>query len=151
MTALARERAADFIRQIALAHAVGLASAAEIDQIGILPATRLAARRALEQLTPAPDALLIDYIHLPQVDLPQTYLTKGDRRSLAIAAAAILAKTTRDALLVELDIQYPQYGFAGHKGYATARHLTAIEEYGPCPVHRHTFSPIKPDPQLKLL
>jgi ribonuclease HII len=141
LTSRGRDHTALLIKQVALTWAVGLAEAAEIDQLGIAPATRLAAMRAIEQLASVPQHLLIDYLKLPKSDLPQTSLVKGDQRSLSIACASILAKTTRDELMVRLSEQYPIYGFARHKGYGTATHLAAIRAYGPCPIHRRSFSP----------
>ncbi len=146
MTSAQREQWAGAIRQVALAWGVGLASHAEIDALGIAPATRLAAQRAIASLALPPDHLLIDYLPLPEVAIPQTSLPKGDARSLSIAAASILAKTSRDAILRDLDRQYPGYGFAMHKGYGTAAHLAAIEQLGPAPVHRQSFQPLKSMP-----
>jgi ribonuclease HII len=142
MTPAQRQTWAVVIRQTAVACKVGLASAQEIDAQGIVPATRLAATRALAALGLCPDCLLLDYLHLPQVDLPQVSLVKGDRRSLSIAAASVLAKTTRDAILVELNGEYPGYGFEAHKGYGTRAHLDAIRDLGPSPVHRRSFAPM---------
>jgi len=142
MTFSQREAAAARIRAVALAWGVGFASPVEIDALGIVPATRLAAQRALAALTPAPEALLLDYLLLPDVNLPQTSLIKGDSRSLSIAAASVLAKTTRDARMVELDGQHPGYGFTHHKGYGTAAHREALARLGPSPVHRLTFAPL---------
>lgn len=138
----ARQAWALAIHEEALAWAVGFASAQEIDALGIVPATRLAMRRALERLSPPPQHLLVDYLELPEVDLPQTPLVKGDARSLSIAAASILAKAARDATLQELDAQYPGYGFARHKGYGTAQHRAALELLGPCCEHRLSFAPL---------
>jgi ribonuclease HII len=143
MTPTQRESWSHQIREVAVSHGVGLASAEEIDALGIAPATRLAARRAVESLTVIPDHLLIDYILLPDLPIPQTSLPKGDARSLSIAAASILAKTTRDAILCQLDEQYPGYGFAKHKGYGTSAHCDAIRDLGPSPVHRMTFEPLR--------
>lgn len=139
MTPAERETCAVRIRQAALAWGVGLASAQEIDALGILPATLLAAQRALLALADPPQHLLLDFIRLPAVPLPQTPLIKGDARSLSIAAASILAKTARDRLLCELDALYPAYGFAAHKGYGTRRHRHALERLGPCEIHRRSF------------
>ncbi len=143
MTPHQRAHWAGDIRACALGWAVGLASSEEIDALGIVPATRLAMRRALAQLTPTPQHLMIDALRLPDVNLPQSAIIKGDRRSLSIAAASVLAKTARDALLVELDAQYPAYGFAAHKGYGTARHQGALQTCGACPIHRRSFAPIR--------
>lgn len=111
--------------------------------MGISGATRLAMRRALEGLPLQPDALLIDWVRLREVNLPQQCLTKGDRLSLSIAAASIVAKVTRDRLMTALDSEYPGYGFARHKGYATPAHQAAIHELGPCDLHRRSFDPIR--------
>lgn len=139
MTPDQRARWAQKLHHIALAWGVGLASAGEIDAIGIVAATRLAAQRALRQLSIPPQHLLLDFLQLPQVALPQTPLVKGDERSLSIAAASILAKTTRDALLCEYEQQYPGYGFASHKGYGTRAHRLAMQRLGLSPIHRCSF------------
>ncbi|RMF48712.1 MAG: ribonuclease HII [Anaerolineae bacterium] len=140
MTPKAREQWAERIRTHALAWAVGMASPQEIDDLGIVPAIRLAAQRALQQLSPSPQALLTDYGLRPESSLPLQMLVKGDRRSLSIAAASILAKTQRDALMRCLDAQYPGYGLAQHKGYATRAHRFAIGQLGLSAIHRHTFT-----------
>lgn len=144
MTPAARTRWAEKIKENVLAWGVGFASSEEIDELGILACTRLAMQRALEGLCPAPQHLLIDALRLPKVFLPQTPLIKGDARSMSIAAASVLAKTARDALMVEMDALYPGYGFARHKGYGTALHRQALNSLGPCPVHRMSFSPLCP-------
>lgn len=131
------------IKRQAAGWGVGLASAAEIDALGILPATRLAACRALEALSVSPQYLLLDFIKLPTVNLPQQPLVKGDARVLSIACASVLAKTSRDALMIELDSQYPGYDFARHKGYGTACHQVALQQSGPSPIHRLSFAPLK--------
>jgi ribonuclease HII len=139
LTAERRQAAREKILRYAIAWGVGFATSSEIDQIGILPATRLAARRALEALSITPAHLLLDYILLPEVATPQTALVKGDCRSLSIAAASILAKTSRDAILCGFDMTYPGYGFSRHKGYGTRAHREAIRQLGVCPVHRLSF------------
>lgn len=131
------------IRQVALASAVGMADAQEIDALGIAPATRLAMRRAIESLAIQPQALLTDWVRLPYLDLPQRNLVRGESESLSIAAASILAKVARDRLLVEFDGQYPAYGFARHKGYGTPEHRAALAELGPCAIHRRSFAPLR--------
>ncbi|KPL82157.1 ribonuclease HII [Thermanaerothrix daxensis] len=138
-----RERWAERIRGIALAWGVGMASVEEIDRLGILPATRLAMMRALEAAAWRADYLLIDALRLPELDLPQLALIKGDQRALSIAAAAVLAKTARDARMREYDAQYPGYGFAHHKGYGVPAHRAALARLGPCPLHRHSFAPVR--------
>lgn len=142
MTAANRKKWAGVIKSAAVSWAVGMVESDEIDQIGILPATCLAAARALDSLGVIPDHILVDYLTLPDVQSPQTPLVKGDARSLSIAAAAILAKTTRDAVMVELDQQYPGYGFAQNKGYGTRRHRQRLRDQGICPQHRKTFEPV---------
>jgi ribonuclease HII len=139
MSPVEREAWAPTIKALAWAYGLGFASALEIDRLGILPATRLAVRRALDCLPQAPDHLLLDYLQLPDFPAPQTSLVKGDVRSLSIAAASVLAKTSRDALLCDLDLQYPGYGFSAHKGYGTSRHRAALAHLGPCPIHRRSF------------
>lgn len=143
MTARQRERWADVIRAAVQDWAVGMAYAAEIDALGILPATRLAMQRALEQLRTPPDHLLIDALRLPDVPAPQTALVHGDRLCLSIAAASVLAKTTRDACMAALDASLPGYGMGRHKGYGTALHRAALEQLGASPEHRRSFAPLK--------
>jgi ribonuclease HII len=138
MTPLARESWAPRIKESAAGWGVGFASAKEIDMLGIVPATKLAATRALENLLP--DFLITDYLIFPEIDLPQTALVKGDQRSLSVAAASVLAKTTRDALMRQMDGQYPGYGFARHKGYGTRLHQEAIKKLRRCEIHRKSFS-----------
>ena len=143
-----REALAARIQAQAAAWSLGEASAAEIDASGIAPATRLAMRRAVQALSPPPDHLLIDWVQLKSLNLPQQSFTKGDLRIVSIAAASILAKVHRDRLLCQLHENYPAYGFHSHKGYAVPSHLAAIERFGPCPVHRRSFSPLRKDATL---
>lgn len=143
-----REELAEAIRTEALAWAVGEAAPAEIDAIGIAPATRLAMQRAIDALSPRPDYLLLDWVRLATVNIRQESYTKGDARIVSIAAASILAKVHRDGLLVALDSAYPVYGFAGHKGYGAASHLAAIARHGPCPAHRMSFAPMRQERTL---
>ena len=138
-----RERWSLHIRQVALGWGVGYASSQEIDAVGIVTAVRLAAWRALNSLPVYPHHLLLDYLFLPDYACPQTSLVKGDARSLSIAGASILAKTSRDALLRQLDIQHPGYNFAGNKGYCTPEHVHALKNLGPCDVHRFSFAPVR--------
>ncbi|MCJ7583901.1 MAG: ribonuclease HII [Anaerolineales bacterium] len=140
MTPLARESWAPRIKEIALAWGVGFASAEEIDMLGIVPATKLAATRAIASLSLKPDYLITDYLIFPEIPLPQTALVKGDRRSLSVAAASVLAKTARDARMRELDLEYHGYGFARHKGYGTPQHRAAIRQSGLCTLHRKSFA-----------
>ena len=124
------------------AFGVGYGTVEEIDSIGILPATRLAMMRAVEALSPQPEALIIDAVRLPQVALPQSVFFFADSISLSVAAASIIAKVTRDRLMIDLDAQYPNYGFARHKGYGTAIHQDALQSIGPSKIHRQSFKPI---------
>jgi ribonuclease HII len=142
-----REYWANCLKKEALSFGTGFASPGEIDGLGIIPATRLAVQRALSTMPVLPQHLLLDYLQLPDVIIPQTSLIKGDARCLSIAAASILAKTARDALMCEMEAYYPGYGFAKHKGYATTEHLRALEQLGPCPIHRYSFSPIRQTPE----
>jgi ribonuclease HII len=143
MTEAQRDSQKAVIEENSLDWGVGFASNLEIDRLGILPATRLAINRAIEQLNQEPEYLLVDYLVLPENPLPQTRLVKGDARSLSIAAASILAKTHRDKLMVQAADNYPSYGFQNNKGYGTAAHRRMIEEQGPCPLHRFSFAPLK--------
>lgn len=143
MTARQRARWAEIIRSLACSWGVGFSTAEEIDAQGILPATRLAMQRALNQLAPGPQYLLVDAVRLPQVELPQQALIKGDARVLSIAAASVLAKTARDELMIALEDSYPGYSLARHKGYGTAAHRAALQLLGPCAIHRRSFAPIR--------
>ena len=143
MTPGRRETMAGLIRNTALAFGVGYAQACEVDALGIVPATRLAIRRALLAIDPLPDHLLVDHLALPGIPIPQTALVKGDCRSLSIAAASILAKTARDGEMVRLAARHPGYGWGSNKGYGTAAHLDAIRNLGPCAEHRRSFGPLK--------
>jgi ribonuclease HII len=138
-----RERLLKVIQTVALTFGLGSASAAEIDRWGIVPATRLAMERAIGALSPRPQALLLDYIQLPQVELPQRSLPKADRHCLSVAAASIVAKVSRDGWMVRLHKELPGYGFCRHKGYGTTAHRSALERLGPSRVHRMSWEPLK--------
>ena len=127
----------------AIQFAIAGIDAGTIDAINILQATHRAMNRALAQLRPAPQHVLVDGLRVPSLRFPQTALIQGDARSFSIAAASILAKVTRDRWMVEYDRQFPVYGFAEHKGYGTPRHLAALVEHGPCPIHRRSFAPLR--------
>ena len=142
LTARRREQLFDEIRAKALCCSVAQASVDEIDALNILQATMLAMRRAVEGLRLKPALVLVDGNRLPALGMRAEAIVKGDSKIAAISAASILAKVTRDRWCVELDAQYPQYGFAGHKGYGTAEHLQALQAHGACPQHRKTFSPV---------
>ena len=127
----------------AIAYGIGSASAQEIDAINILQATFLAMKRAVAQLKVKPGFLLVDGNRLTDFGISAESIVKGDSRSANIAAASILAKVTRDRLMMQYDAEYPQYGFAQHKGYGTAQHIAALRKYGPCPIHRRSFEPVR--------
>lgn len=137
-----RERLFEVIREQAVCHGIGITHERTIDEVNILQATIIAMEQALQALSPRPDYLLLDALTLSRVPLPQKPLVKGDRRSHSIAAASILAKVTRDRLMMELHEKYPQYNFRKHKGYGTGEHLALLRKHGPCEAHRKTFQPI---------
>ena len=118
---------------------MGIAGPERIDEINILQATYEAMRKAIQGLPQKPDLLLTDAVTIPDVEIVQIPIVKGDAKSLSIAAASILAKVTRDHMMMEYDKIYPEYGFGKHKGYGTAAHMEAIRRFGPCPIHRRTF------------
>jgi ribonuclease HII len=128
------------IHERALAVGVAIVDHATIDRVNILQATRLAMVDALRRLPIAPDLIITDFVALPDVSCPQKNLVDGDARCASVAAASIVAKVTRDRIMLELDKQFPEYGFAQHKGYATPDHLAALDRHGPCPVHRRSFA-----------
>lgn len=134
-----REELYEVIMEKAVAAAVGMVSPARIDEINILQATYEAMREAVRKLSVYPQILLNDAVMIPQMEIPQVPIVKGDAQSLSIAAASVIAKVTRDRLMREYDKALPQYGFAGHKGYGTAAHIEAIRKYGPSPIHRQSF------------
>lgn len=129
----------DEIKQNAIAYGIGIASNTLIDEINILQATYEAMREAVNALEKTPDILLVDAVHIPDINIKQVGIVKGDAKSVNIAAASILAKVTRDRIMVEYDKIYPEYGFASNKGYGTATHIAALKEVGPCAIHRKSF------------
>jgi ribonuclease HII len=140
MTPRSRFKLAAQVKLIACGWGVGFSTADEIDALGLVPATRLAACRAVEMLPIFPDFLLTDFrLELPELDVSQSAIVKGDQKSLSIACASILAKTARDEWMTELDTEYPEYGFARHKGYGTLTHRKNIFQAGHSDVHRKTF------------
>src|ERR1700690_3612132 len=148
LTAAQREKFFSFLTACAeIEFAVARIDAAQIDEINILQATHRAMNDALAQLNPPPQHALVDGRPVKTMRVPQTAIVQGDARSYSIAAASVLAKVTRDRLMLEFDRQWPTYGFAGQKGYGTAQHLAAIAEHGPCPIHRRSFAPLKPTTQ----
>jgi ribonuclease HII len=137
-----RERLYAAILERAVGMGIGSADVEEIDQLNILEATRLAMRRALDQLVPSPDYLLIDALVLPGVRVSIRPIIKGDSLSLSIAAASIIAKVTRDRLMATYHDMFPEYGFLSHKGYGTTEHLRRLARHGPCSIHRRTYVPV---------
>ena len=144
LSARQRERLFDIIQGTAIAVGVGMIGPEVIVDRGILAATRQAMVHAVLALDPDPDYLLIDYLRLPQVDLPQSNIVKGDSKSLSIAAASIIAKVSRDRLMLETAEAYQDYGFDRHKGYGTRAHREALEAHGVTPLHRYTWAPFQP-------
>jgi ribonuclease HII len=130
------------LKQIALAWSVGIASAEQVDSIGLIAATRLAMQRAIDGLASQPEYLLIDHLLLPENALLQTALPRGDASVLSISSASILAKVARDRLMINYDKQFPGYGFCNHKGYGTPEHQKALKKLGPTALHRKSFEPI---------
>lgn len=148
MSAAQREILDGTIKELAMAWGIGCSSAEEIDRLGIVLATKIAMQRALEHMLAEtdfrPDCLFLDYMLWPERgDILQVSIINGDRYSLSIACASIIAKVWRDARMLELDARYPLYGFARHKGYATAAHRRALDLYGACPEHRRSFEPVR--------
>ena len=143
LTPKRRERILKDMEKDCLAIQTGSASAAEIDQDGIVKATSLAMERALKSLPLEPQYLLLDAFPLPEINIPQKAIVKGDVHCLSIAAASIAAKVFRDKIMVEKDKTYPGYGFASNKGYGTKEHLDQLSKEGPCDIHRYSFAPIK--------
>ena len=139
VSASRRDELFDEIQEKAIASAVGIVSPQRIDEINILQATYEAMHQAVERLKVTPDLLLVDAVTIPAMPMKQVGIIKGDAKSVSIAAASILAKVTRDRMMVEYDALYPEYGFAKHKGYGSQMHIEAIREYGSCPIHRRTF------------
>ncbi len=139
LSAIKREELYDVIMEKAVAAAVGYASPERIDEINILQATYEAMRRAINNLSQKPDILLNDAVTIPQVDIKQVPIIKGDAKSISIGAASIIAKVTRDRLMVKYEEVFPGYGFASNKGYGSAAHIAALRELGPCPIHRASF------------
>lgn len=139
LTAKMREALAEEIFKKAICAKTAVVSPQIIDEINILQATYEAMRKAISELSPQPDLLLNDAVNIPGVDISQVAIIKGDAKSISIGAASIIAKVTRDAMMVEYDKLYPEYDFASNKGYGSAKHIEAIKKYGPCPIHRKSF------------
>jgi ribonuclease HII len=145
LTAAQRQRFFEVMtRHPEIRWATACADAGVIDQINILQATHRAMNEALAQLCPGPEHVLVDGTRVKSLRWPQTPIAKGDARSYSIAAASVLAKVTRDRLMDGFHLQWPEYGFAEHKGYGTPQHLEALRRHGPCPIHRRSFAPLRP-------
>lgn len=143
LTGATREFLYQHICETALSVGVGLCDSLLIDKRGIVASTRLAMAQAVSQLEPPAESLLVDYVSLPEVRLPQKAITHGDGLCLSIACASIVAKVTRDHLMVGFDEVYPGYGFRNHKGYGPPEHFRCLQRLGPCPIHRRSFQPVK--------
>jgi len=141
-----REALLPLVLEVAETVGVGWAAPTEVDEQGIVPATRLAMARAVSRLDGRVDALLVDYVRLPDLDLPQRALPKADAHCLSVAAASIVAKVNRDRWMVALDRDFPGYGFARHKGYGTRQHREALARLGPSPIHRMSWRPLRETP-----
>ena len=145
LTEAQREKYFEFLTRCAeIEFGIALVDAGVIDEINILQATHRAMNEALAKLNPLPPHALVDGRPVKTLRVPQTAIVKGDARSYSIAAASVLAKVTRDRLMLAAHAQWPEYAFAEHKGYGTAKHLAAIAKHGACPIHRLTFAPLKP-------
>ena len=138
-----REYLFPFIQETAISTGIGITPPEIVDSQGIIKATRLAMKMAVDQLSPSPESLLIDYMSLPEVALPQKGITNGDGLCFSIACASIIAKVARDRLMIELDKVYPGYGLAQHKGYGTRNHFSCLQKLGLSPIHRQSFRPVK--------
>ena len=138
-----RELLFHHIHEVAISIGIGIVPHYVIDAQGLVKATRLAMKLAIDQLSPPPQSLLIDYMHLPEVKLPQKGIANGDSLCFSIACASIIAKVARDQLMVAFDSIYPGYGLAQHKGYGTRQHLACLSKLGPCPIHRQSFKPVR--------
>ena len=143
LTPARRQLLSEHIHEIATSIGIGIASHEFIDTQGLTKARRLAMKTAIDQLSPPPESLLIDYLSLPNVPLPQKGIKNGDSLCVSIACAAIMAKVYRDRMMTELDQAYPGYGLAQHKGYGTKKHLSCLRRLGPSPIHRQSFKPVR--------
>ena len=137
-----RETLAVTIREVANGIGIGIVPPSDLDRFGLTVGNRLAMRRAVEALPWTPGYLLLDWVRLPELRIPQRAFARGDATSLSIAAASIIAKVERDALMAELDADYPGFDFSRHKGYGTAIHRAALRSLGPSPIHRYRFAPV---------
>jgi len=143
LTPARRQLLSEHIHEIATSIGIGIASHEFIDTQGLTKARRLAMKTAIDQLSPPPESLLIDYLSLPNVPLPQKGIKNGDSLCVSIACASIMAKVYRDRMMTDLDRAYPGYGLAKHKGYGTKKHLSCLHRLGPSPIHRQSFKPVR--------
>jgi len=143
LTPARREFLFHHLHEVAIGIGIGMVQPEIIDAYGIIKATRLAMKLAIDQLSPPPESLLIDYMRLPEVPIPQQGITNGDSLCLSIACASIIAKVARDHLMITLDTTYPGYGLAHHKGYGTKEHIACLHRLGPLSIHRRSFKPVK--------
>jgi ribonuclease HII len=143
LTPAKRERLYLQVREVAVAVGIGEAPHSIVDSQGVVRATRIAMKQAIEQLSPSPESLLIDYLHLPEINLPQKGIVHGDNLSFSIACASIIAKVARDRIMVEFDRDFPGYGMARHKGYGTRQHVSCLLRLGACAIHRRSFRPVR--------
>jgi ribonuclease HII len=143
LTEALREKLFPYITAVAISFGVGVEDAKTIDKKGIAKSSRLAMKKAVDQLEPYPDFLLVDFFDIPEIKLPQKGIVRGDSLCFSIACASIIAKVTRDHMMVELDKDYPEYKFAEHKGYSTPEHLKCLRRLGPSPIHRCSFQPVR--------
>jgi ribonuclease HII len=143
LSPIMREKLCKTISNIVIDWGIGIVNEQTIDEINILEATYLAMKKAIKSLKAKPQFLLVDGSKIPQIDIPQKSIINGDQLSISIQAASILAKVIRDGIMIEYDKEFPQYGFAKHKGYGTAFHIESIKKYGICKIHRKSFEPIK--------
>ena len=143
LSPIKRELLSHHIHETAISIGIGTTPPDKIDEVGIVKATRLAMKAAIEQLSPPPQSLLIDYMSLPEVMLHQKGITNGDQLCFSIACASIIAKVARDHMMIALDRIYHGYGLAQHKGYCTEKHLSCLRQLGPCPIHRQSFRPVR--------
>ncbi|MDO4203055.1 MAG: ribonuclease HII [Selenomonadaceae bacterium] len=142
LSAKVRDELFDIIKEQAIAYSVAIIDEKTIDRDNIYRATVSGMYQVIEKLKPQPQKVLVDAVPLDKLTMPSLSLIKGDAKSASIAAASVLAKVTRDRLMEEYDREYPEYGFAKHKGYGTAEHMAALRKYGPCPIHRRSFAPV---------
>tara|TARA_B110000116_G_C16784089_1_gene559904 strand:+ start:812 stop:1438 length:627 start_codon:yes stop_codon:yes gene_type:complete len=142
LSAKSRSKMSDIIKNYATAWSVGVVQAYQVDDLGLTKATELAMKQSLDSMSESADYLLIDYVPIQSWGKPFKIIKQGDSKSFTIAAASIIAKVYRDDIMIGMDVRYPQYGFASNKGYGTKKHMDSLSIYGPCDIHRRSFSPV---------